>query len=340
MRICMESMELATKYCPDSRSLEFMSGTQPRRFCSLHGPVQARHRTAPAPAPPGHAGQPGCRHDGAGGDHRGFGREQPARRAGQRASRTDRHHAVAVFDQGLLIFQSSAIGPLQRGTHEECPYPVARARGGCPPLILIFDLDGVIYRGDTAVPGAIPTLHRLAAAGHRLFFLTNNSTRSRRDYAEKITGMGFPARPEQVMTSAYATGLYLRHQGAEGKRVFLIGEHGLAEEMTLAGLIVVPLESDERADYVVVGLDRFLTFAKLQRAFTEVRSGAAFVATNKDPDVPDGGRQGDPRGRQHGRRARVRRRHYAGRHRQTGAVHAGGDPAPGLGPSGGGRDDR
>jgi hypothetical protein len=44
VRICMESMELATKYCPDSRSLEFMSGTQPRRFCSLHGPVQARHR--------------------------------------------------------------------------------------------------------------------------------------------------------------------------------------------------------------------------------------------------------------------------------------------------------
>jgi len=153
-------------------------------------------------------------------------------------------------------------------------------------LILIFDLDGVIYRGESAVPGAIPALHHLTAAGHRLFFLTNNSTRSRRDYADKITGMGFPALPEQVMTSAYATGLYLRRQGAEGKRVFLIGEHGLAEEMTLAGLIVVPPETDERADYVVVGLDRFLTFAKLQRAFQEVRGGAAFIATNKDPTYP------------------------------------------------------
>jgi HAD superfamily hydrolase (TIGR01450 family) len=56
--------------------------------------------------------------------------------------------------------------------------------------------------------------------------------------------------------------------------------------MTLAGLVVVPLESDERADYVVVGLDRFLTFAKLQRAFEEVRAGAAFIATNKDPTYP------------------------------------------------------
>ena len=139
-------------------------------------------------------------------------------------------------------------------------------------MILVFDLDGVIYRGETAVPGAIPTLSHLTAAGHRLFFLTNNSTRSRRDYAGKLSRMGYPASPEQVMTSAYATGLYLRRQGAVGKRVFIIGEHGLAEEMALAGLAVVPLESEQRAHYVVVGLDRTLTFAKLQRAFAEVPS--------------------------------------------------------------------
>jgi 4-nitrophenyl phosphatase len=153
-------------------------------------------------------------------------------------------------------------------------------------LILVFDLDGVIYRGDTPVPGAIPTLHHLTTAGHRLFFLTNNSTRSRRDYANKLIRMGYPATPEQVMTSAYATGLYLRAHGAEGHRVFIIGEHGLAEEMTLAGLTVLPLESEQRAEYVVVGLDRFLTFAKLQRAFEEVRAGATFIATNKDPTYP------------------------------------------------------
>lgn len=153
-------------------------------------------------------------------------------------------------------------------------------------MVLVFDLDGVIYRGETAVPGAIPTLSHLTAAGHRLFFLTNNSTRSRRDYAGKLARMGYPATPEQVMTSAYATGLYLRERGAAGRRAFLIGEHGLAEEMTLAGLFVLALESDECADYVVVGLDRTLTFAKLQRAFQEVRAGATFIATNKDPTYP------------------------------------------------------
>jgi ribonucleotide monophosphatase NagD (HAD superfamily) len=137
-------------------------------------------------------------------------------------------------------------------------------------LILIFDLDGVIYRGESAVPGAIPTLNHLTTAGHRLFFLTNNSTRTRRDYADKLNRLGYPAAPEQVMTSAYATGQYLRRQGAAGKRVFLIGEHGLAEEMEAVGLTVLPEESSERADYVVVGLDRFLTF----------------IATNKDPTYP------------------------------------------------------
>jgi phosphoglycolate/pyridoxal phosphate phosphatase family enzyme len=153
-------------------------------------------------------------------------------------------------------------------------------------LILIFDLDGVIYRGESAVPGAIPTLNHLTTAGHRLFFLTNNSTRTRRDYADKLNRLGYPAAPEQVMTSAYATGQYLRRQGAAGKRVFLIGEHGLAEEMEAVGLTVLPEESSERADYVVVGLDRFLTFTRLQRAFEEVRGGATFIATNKDPTYP------------------------------------------------------
>ena len=98
--------------------------------------------------------------------------------------------------------------------------------------------------------------------------------------------MGYPATPAQVMTSAYATGLYLREHGAEGQRVFIIGEHRLAEEMTLAGLTVVPLESDEPVRYMVVGLDRSLTFAKLQRAFAAVRAGAIFIATNQDPTYP------------------------------------------------------
>jgi phosphoglycolate/pyridoxal phosphate phosphatase family enzyme len=154
-------------------------------------------------------------------------------------------------------------------------------------LVLIFDLDGVVYLGDTPIPGAIESLHRLARAGHQLYFLTNNSTRSRRNYADKLTAMGFPTSPEQVMTSAYATGLYLRSIGAEGKSVYVVGESGLREEMALAGLRVVDLDDLSPADYVVAGLDRQLTYAKLSRAHYEITlNGATFVATNRDATYP------------------------------------------------------
>jgi 4-nitrophenyl phosphatase len=153
-------------------------------------------------------------------------------------------------------------------------------------LTIVFDLDGVVYRGETAVPGAVATLNRLAAEGHSLFFLTNNATRSRADYAEKLVRFGIPCVPEQVMTSAHATALYLQSQGGPGRKVFVVGERGLIEEMEWAGLTVVPLESEERVEYVVAGLDKGFNYAKLTRAYREIKAGAAFVATNRDPTYP------------------------------------------------------
>lgn len=154
-------------------------------------------------------------------------------------------------------------------------------------MVLIFDLDGVVYLGDTPIPGAIESLLALEEAGHALYFLTNNSTRTRQNYADKLSAMGYPATPDQVMTSAYATGLYLLSLGAAGKRVYVVGEAGLGVEMELAGLHVVRDADPEPADYVVAGLDRKLTYAKLQRAHQEIADrGATFVATNRDATYP------------------------------------------------------
>lgn len=154
-------------------------------------------------------------------------------------------------------------------------------------MVLIFDLDGVVYLGHTPIPGAIEALNRLHAEGHSLYFLTNNSTARRQDYVDRIAAMGYRSDEAHVMTSAYATGLYLRSAGAAGKTVFVVGESGLEAEMEMAGLRVVPLESEERADYVVAGLDRRLTYAKLLRAHREiVERGATFVATNRDATYP------------------------------------------------------
>ena len=154
-------------------------------------------------------------------------------------------------------------------------------------MVLIFDLDGVVYLGNTPIPGAIESLNRLQTDGHRLFFLTNNSTARRQDYVDRLGRMGFRTDEAHVMTSAYATGLYLQSIGAAGKSVFVVGEEGLASEMEMAGLRVVPLESEEHADFVVAGLDRQLTYAKLLRAHREVvENGATFVATNRDATYP------------------------------------------------------
>jgi phosphoglycolate/pyridoxal phosphate phosphatase family enzyme len=154
-------------------------------------------------------------------------------------------------------------------------------------VIVIFDLDGVVYLGNTPIPGAIEALNRLQGEGHDLYFLTNNSTARRQDYVDRLARMGFQTDDHHVMTSAYATGLYLQAQGASGKSVFIVGESGLAAEMELAGLRVVTEEDPATADYVVAGLDRRLTYAKLLRAHREItENGAVFVATNRDATYP------------------------------------------------------
>ncbi|MBI3911007.1 MAG: HAD-IIA family hydrolase [Armatimonadetes bacterium] len=159
-------------------------------------------------------------------------------------------------------------------------------------MVIVLDLDGVVYRGETPVPGAVPSLNLLSQRSYSLFFLTNNSTRSRRHYAQKLARMGIPARPDQVVTSSHVTGCYLSERGAAGRTVYTIGEEGMAEELALAGLRVLPDDTEEQADYVVVGLDRKLTYARLARAYDQVRGGAAFIATNRDATYPiEGGRE-------------------------------------------------
>ena len=153
-------------------------------------------------------------------------------------------------------------------------------------MVIVFDLDGVVYRGDTPLPGAVSALAALSRAGHSLYFLTNNSTRSRAHYADKLTRMGIPTGAEQVVTSSYLTGRYLAERGGAGKRAYLVGEHGMAEELRLAGVEIAPDDGDEPVDYVVVGLDRNLTYARLARAHELIQRGARFIATNRDATYP------------------------------------------------------
>ncbi len=145
-----------------------------------------------------------------------------------------------------------------------------------------IDLDGVLVLGRDAVPGAPAAVKKLRDMGLKLRFLTNNATRSRRMIRKYLFENGFSVEEEEIMSSAYCAASYLKERYGKG-RVFIIGEEGLAEELDRAGFDLV---MDDGADFVVVGLDRRLTYEKLAIAFRALKRGAKFIATNEDATLP------------------------------------------------------
>ena len=150
----------------------------------------------------------------------------------------------------------------------------------------VFDLDGVVYRGEQPVPGAAETITDLKNLGHQVYFFTNNATRSRDTFVGKLGRIGIQTDEDHVMTSAYATALYLKERGASGKSVLVVGEDGLKAEMKAIGMNIVEDAFNEKADYVVAGLDRKFDYEKLTHAQQAIFRGATFIATNRDTSFP------------------------------------------------------
>ena len=150
---------------------------------------------------------------------------------------------------------------------------------------LFLDLDGVLYRGDRAVPAAPRVVRDLRERHVRIVFLTNNSARMPEQVAEKLLGLGIEAEPEEVLTSALATAAMLRRGGRPGQTAFVIGERGVREALSQAGVELLDGEP-ERSDLVVVGWDRSADYAKLRTASLLVQRGARLIATNDDAAYP------------------------------------------------------
>jgi len=146
----------------------------------------------------------------------------------------------------------------------------------------ILDLDGVVYLRKAVVPGAPRFVEELGSSGKKLVFLTNNSSRTREDYVTILSGFGIKATKEEVVTSAYATCLYLLRRRPVA-RVFVVGEAGLRDELSCAGFRVV---RQPPAHFVVVGIDLHFTYDKLRLAVQMIRQGAKFVSTNRDATYP------------------------------------------------------
>ncbi len=147
---------------------------------------------------------------------------------------------------------------------------------------MVLDLDGVVYRGRQALPGAREFLAWLRDREIPFAFVTNNSTRTPRQYVDHLAALGIPAEEGQVVTSALCAAELLRQWGLQG-RVLVVGGDGLREAVQQAGY---PLADDPDVVAVVVGLDTDLTYARLRTACSAVRRGARFVATNLDANLP------------------------------------------------------
>lgn len=162
--------------------------------------------------------------------------------------------------------------------------------------LVIFDLDGVVYRGTEPIAGAADLARWLHERGVAVRFATNNSMVARAGYVERLGAMGIRTTADEIVTSSSATVEHLHRHAPDVRRVLAIGADGMRDELMEAGFDVdmardvrpsspgAPLE--RTYDAVVVGLDPEFDYARLAVAMSAVAAGARLVATNADARYP------------------------------------------------------
>jgi NagD protein len=149
----------------------------------------------------------------------------------------------------------------------------------------LMDMDGVLVREETAIPGAAQFIARLRERGLPFLLLTNNSIWTRRDLAARLRAGGLDVPEESIWTSALATASFLEDQ-RPGGTAFVIGESGLTTALHQAGYTI----NERDPDYVVLGETRTYSFERIAQGIRLIGRGAKFIATNPDPTgpAPDG----------------------------------------------------
>jgi len=204
----------------------------------------------------------------------------------------------------LLRVRGGRVTALRAATTATLPVP-EKLRGADKLLAktdcFIFDCDGVIWKGDSLIPGVPAVLDKLRAAGKKIFFVTNNSTKSRQGYLKKFTSLGLEVKPEEIFSSSFAAAAYLEQNPLPpGKKAYIIGQEGIGEELDLlkiphiggpadAGKVIklgpgVKVEHDHDVAAVIVGFDQNINYYKIQYAQLCINEnpGCRFIATNLD----------------------------------------------------------
>ncbi|MGH3737500.1 MAG: HAD-IIA family hydrolase [Micromonosporaceae bacterium] len=167
--------------------------------------------------------------------------------------------------------------------------------------LLLFDLDGVLYVGDRAVPGAPEVLPDLRQRGVPVRYVTNNASRGAAAVAGLLSDLGIPASPEQVVTSAQAAARLLAERLPTGEPVLVVGADALAHEIDSVGLRALPAGEQVLPGYgsgaaaptgsespraVVQGYGPDVGWRELAQATVAIQRGALWIATNADRTLP------------------------------------------------------
>lgn len=147
---------------------------------------------------------------------------------------------------------------------------------------LLIDMDGVLYRGRTGLPGGPELMAFLRERGIPYLLVTNNSTLTPAQFVLRLGRMGIDVSQDLIMTSGVATSAYLATLAPPGTKVNVVGEPALIKELEGRGFVIAGRD----AEYVVCGWDKGINFDKLKTACLAIRDGATFIGTNADKTYP------------------------------------------------------
>lgn len=142
-------------------------------------------------------------------------------------------------------------------------------------------MDGTFYLGDKLLPGALEFINICRTQGIEFLFLTNNSSKHRGQYAQKLQRLGLELAEDKIFTSGEATAIYLKKQ-MPGAKLYVVGTPALEETFHEYGFIL----TEDKPDTVVLGFDTTLTYNKLWRLCDLVRAGTPYIATHPDFNCP------------------------------------------------------
>lgn len=150
---------------------------------------------------------------------------------------------------------------------------------------LAIDMDGVLWRGETQLPGLSAFFDFLHAQEIPYMLATNNASKTQSQYQQKFAKFGITIDPHRVMTSSLATAAYLQNELPQGSRVYVVGGDGIHHAVQEAGFVLLK-DISQPADAVVAGIDFNITYEKLKYATLHIQRGARFVGTNGDLTFP------------------------------------------------------